>query len=69
MKFGYIFAKKLRTMLKKFLDNPSKRLANITQTFFDKPGFQKLEKKHVNRDSLLSINGNSFHISNSTQQL
>ena len=43
-KFGYIFTKRLRTILKKFLGNRSKRFANTTQTFFDKRGFQKLEK-------------------------
>ena len=44
MKFGYIFAKRLRTTLEKFLDSRSKRFANTTQTFFDKRSFQKLEK-------------------------
>ena len=39
-----VVAKSLRTTLKKFLDNRSKRFANTTQTFFDKRGFQKLEK-------------------------
>ena len=44
MKFRYVFAKKLRTTLKNFLDNQSKRFANTTQTYFDKRSFQKLEK-------------------------
>ena len=43
-KFGFVFPKNLRTTLKKFLNNQSKRLATTTQTFFDKRGFQKLEK-------------------------
>ena len=43
-KFGYVFAKRLRTTLKKFLDNLSERFANTTQTFFEKWDFQKLEK-------------------------
>ena len=42
------FAKTLRTSLKKFLDNQTKLFANTTQTFFDKRGFQKLEKKSKN---------------------
>ena len=43
-KFRTVFAKRLSTALKKFLDNRSKRFANTTQTFFNKRGFQKLEK-------------------------
>ena len=43
-KFGYVFAKRFRTILKKFLDNRSKRFANTDQTFFDKRGFQILLK-------------------------
>ena len=42
-KFGYVFAKRLRNILKKFLDNRSKRFGNTTQTFFDKKGFEKIE--------------------------
>ena len=38
------FAKRLRTTLKKFLDNRSKQYANTIQIFFDKRGLQKLEK-------------------------
>ena len=56
MKFGCVFTKRLRTSLKKFLHNQSKRFANTTQTFFDKWGFQKLEKKsekiHMYSDKL-----------------
>ena len=37
--------KTIRTTLKKFLDNRSKRFGNTTQTFFDKRRFRKLEKK------------------------
>ena len=44
MKFGYVFAKRLGTTLKKFLYNRSKRFANTTQTFFHKRGSQKLEE-------------------------
>ena len=44
MKFGYVFAKRLGTTLKKFLYNRSKRFANMTQTFFHKRGSQKLEE-------------------------
>ena len=44
MKFGYVFAKILRTTLKKFLGNRSKRFANTTRRFYDKRNFQKLEK-------------------------
>ena len=33
------FRKSLHTILKKFLDNRSKRFANTTQTFFNKRGF------------------------------
>ena len=44
-KFGYVFAQRLRTTLKKFLDNRSKFFANMTRTFVDKRGFPKLEKK------------------------
>ena len=44
MKFGYVLAKRLGITLKKFLDNRSKRFANTSQTFFDKRGFQKLDK-------------------------
>ena len=40
----FIFFRRLRTRLKKFLDNRSKRFANTTRTFFDKRGFQNLEK-------------------------
>ena len=36
--------KKIHTILKKLLDNRWKRFANTTQKFFDKRGFQKLEK-------------------------
>ena len=43
-KFRYVSAKRLRTTFKKFLDNRSKRFANTTQAFFEKRGFQKLEK-------------------------
>ena len=43
-KFRHVFEKRLRATLKKYLDNRSKRFANTTQTFFDKRGFQKLEK-------------------------
>ena len=43
-KFGYIFAKRIRTTLKKFLDNRSKGFEISTQTFSDKRGFQSLEK-------------------------
>ena len=43
-KFGYFFAKRLRTTLRMFLDNRSKRFANTSQNFFDKRGFQKLDK-------------------------
>ena len=43
-KFVYVFVKRLRTALKKFLDNRSKRFADTTQTFFDKQDFQKLGK-------------------------
>ena len=43
-KYACIFAKRLHTTLKKFLDNRSRRFANTTQIFFDKRGFQKLEK-------------------------
>ena len=39
------FRKRLRTTLKKFLDNWSKQFANTTQSFFDKRGFQKFRKK------------------------
>ena len=39
-----VFAKRLRTTLKEFLDNRSKLFANTTQTFFDKRGFRKLLK-------------------------
>ena len=39
-----VFAKILRTSLKKFLDNRSKRLANTIEIYFDKRSFQKLEK-------------------------
>ena len=48
MKFGYVFAKRLRTILEKFLDNRSKLFANTTQTFFDKRSFRKLEKNLKN---------------------
>ena len=41
--FEYVFAKRLRTTFKKFLDNRSKRFANTTETFFDKRGLQKFE--------------------------
>ena len=44
MKFGHVLAKRLRTTLKKFLDNRLKRFANTTQRFFGKQGFQKKEK-------------------------
>ena len=37
-----IFAKRLRSTLKKFLDNRSKRFENTTQTLFDEQDFQKL---------------------------
>ena len=43
-KFGYVFAKRLHSTLKKFLVTRLKRFTNTTQTFFDKRGFQKLEK-------------------------
>ena len=39
-----VFAKRLGTKLKKFLDNRSKRFANKTQIFLDKRDLQKLEK-------------------------
>ena len=45
MKLTYVFVKRLRTALKKFLGNRSKRFANTTQRFFDKRDFGKLEKK------------------------
>ena len=38
----------LRTTLKKFLGNRSKRFANTTQKFRDKRNFRKLEKKFLN---------------------
>ena len=43
-KFGYDFATRLRTALKKYLNNRLKRFANSTQKFVDKRSFQKLEK-------------------------
>ena len=43
-KFGYDFATRLRTALKKSLNNRLKRFANSTQKFVDKRSFQKLEK-------------------------
>ena len=43
-KFGHAFEKRLRTILKKFLDNWSKRFENTTPTFFDKRNFQNLKK-------------------------
>ena len=43
-KFGYVFAKRLGTTRKNFPNHRSKRFANKTPTFFDKRGFQKLEK-------------------------
>ena len=52
-KFGYVFAKRLRTTLNKFLDNNrSKRFTNTTQIFFDKQSFQKLEKIDMYLDKL-----------------
>ena len=44
MKFGYVLTKRLRTTLKKFPDNRSKRCVNVSQRFLDKRDFQKLEK-------------------------
>ena len=55
MKYGYVFAKRLRSTLNKFLDNRSKRFANTTRIFFDKRGFQKLEK---NLDKFICIRTN-----------
>ena len=50
MKFGYVFAKRLRTTLKMFLNNRSEQFANMTQILFDKRSFQKLEK-YLNKNS------------------
>ena len=44
MKFGYVFAKRLRTTLNMFLNNRSEQFANMTQILFDKRSFHKLEK-------------------------
>ena len=63
MKFGYVFAKRLRTILKKFLDNRSKRFANTTQIFFDKWGFQKSEKKSGKIYMHLDKLTNHFYVS------
>ena len=51
-KFGYVFAKRLSTTLKKFLDNRSKRFENTSQTVFDKRGVQKFEKNHMYTEKL-----------------
>ena len=50
------FRKILRTRLEKFLNNLSKRFVNTNQTFFNKQGLDKLEKKsgkiHMYSDEL-----------------
>ena len=48
MKFGYVFTKKLRTTLEKFLGKRSNRFTNTTQRFLDKRDFLKLEKNLKN---------------------
>ena len=66
-KLEYVFTRRLHTTLKKILDNWSKQFANPTQTFFDKRGFQKLEKNlrkiHMYSDKLtnkLRLKYNNF---------
>ena len=44
----YVFATRLRTTLKKFLNNWSKRFTNTTQRFFSEGGLQRLEKNLKN---------------------
>ena len=54
MKFGHVFAKRLRTTLKRFLDNRSTRFANTTQTIFDKHGFQNFWELLICKNNVLS---------------
>ena len=46
--FRYVFAKRLRTTLEKFLNIRSTRFANTSQKFFNKRNFQKLDKNLKN---------------------